>query len=381
QVISCIWKHSGAPLVYLACDLLGQEEILVNVSRTFGTKIFIDKENNPVCFQALKLVVPEILSQDPSCRFHVLDGFPKLYERAEAKFADARASCQPEPLIVHPSAQWYVCEERFSEFEKQMKERCNEAVRDKFGVWHVCYSMHSCREELEWALQLLAPKRVISTTPGCWAMELNYVRKHCSYTQLASDDPIWKILNINMEACLPTDALIKLSNCSSMVEKTVKSCAESQSQLMKISTSQRALLNVSLPSKKSPVTLFGRARLGLQESTLFHEDKEMVPLHDDSLRSVSENIESDILFQNGVEAECEKSEEIKKGLEVIDTKCDVAEELKPGTCKRCSYSPIGSSSFNESLRKLYRSMNVPVPEPLPSLVELMKAKQRSKRKF
>ena len=42
----------------------------------------------------------------------------------------------------------------------------NEAVRDQFGVWHVCYSIHSSKEELEWALQLLVPRWAISTTPS-----------------------------------------------------------------------------------------------------------------------------------------------------------------------------------------------------------------------
>ena len=43
---------------------------------------------------------------------------------------------------------------------------------------------------------------------------------------------------------------------------------------------------------------------------------------------------------------------------------------------------IGSSkSYSERLRKFYRTMNVPVPQPLPSLVELMKANKCAKRKF
>ncbi|KAL4632599.1 hypothetical protein ACB092_04G063200 [Castanea dentata] len=43
---------------------------------------------------------------------------------------------------------------------------------------------------------------------------------------------------------------------------------------------------------------------------------------------------------------------------------------------------IGSSkSYSERFRKFYWTMNVPVPQPLPSLVELMKANKRAKRKF
>ncbi|KAJ6740974.1 DNA CROSS-LINK REPAIR PROTEIN PSO2/SNM1-RELATED [Salix purpurea] len=154
QVLNCIWKHPAATVVYLTCDLLGQEDILA--------------------------AFPEILTQDPSSRFHLFDGFPRLYERAAAKIAEAQANLQPQPLIIRPSAQWYACEEGYSETESQRKLRFNEAVRDPNGVWHVCYSMHSSRGELEWALQLLAPKWVVSSTPSCLAVELDYVKKHCS---------------------------------------------------------------------------------------------------------------------------------------------------------------------------------------------------------
>ena len=71
QVIACIWKHPDAPFVYLACDLLGHEEILVEVSRTFGSKIYVDTRRNSDCFKALSLTAPEIITGDPSCRFQV----------------------------------------------------------------------------------------------------------------------------------------------------------------------------------------------------------------------------------------------------------------------------------------------------------------------
>ncbi|KAL5673175.1 hypothetical protein ACJX0J_017481, partial [Zea mays] len=67
QVISCIWKHLHAPFVFLACDLLGHEDILVEVSRTFGTKIYVDRKLD--CFKALSLTAPEIITDDSSSRF------------------------------------------------------------------------------------------------------------------------------------------------------------------------------------------------------------------------------------------------------------------------------------------------------------------------
>jgi DNA cross-link repair 1A protein len=80
QVLNCIWKHPAATVVYLTCDLLGQEDVLAAVSETFGSKIFVDEVANTESFRALTLTVPEILTQDPSSRFHMFDGFPKLYE-------------------------------------------------------------------------------------------------------------------------------------------------------------------------------------------------------------------------------------------------------------------------------------------------------------
>ncbi|KAD1079230.1 hypothetical protein E3N88_43325 [Mikania micrantha] len=175
QVIDCIWKHPDARVVYLTCDLLGQEEILVNVCRTFGSKIFIDKKSNPECFQSLCVTVPDIISQDPSSRFHLFDGYPRLAERAEAKLAEARTNFQPDPLIIRPSTN----------------------------------GMSLRTDELEWALQLLRPRWVVSTTPECRAMELGYVKRHCSYGNLAPDDPLWKLLDIDPEAPLLMQAYIR----------------------------------------------------------------------------------------------------------------------------------------------------------------------------
>ncbi|XP_058097350.1 uncharacterized protein LOC131242613 [Magnolia sinica] len=177
QVINCIRKHPNARFVYLACDLLGHEEILEEVSRTFQSKIYVDETKHAKCFQDLKLTAPHILSPDASTRFQIFKGFPKLHERAKPILEKAQSNLQPEPLFIRPSTQWYVCKD-LSETEKRGKMRFKEAERDQFGVWHVCYSMHSSKEELEWALQLLQPKQVIFTAPYS-AMELDYVKNNC----------------------------------------------------------------------------------------------------------------------------------------------------------------------------------------------------------
>jgi len=84
---------------------------------------------------------------------------------------------QHEPLIIRALAQWYACDNCISDIESRKKGRFDQPVRDIFCVWHIFYSIHSSKEELEWALQLLAPMWVISTTPSCKALELDYVKR------------------------------------------------------------------------------------------------------------------------------------------------------------------------------------------------------------
>lgn len=394
------------------------------MSRTFGSKIYVDKAANSDCFESLKIIVPEILSEDPSSSFHMFDGFPKLSERAAAKLAEAQANFQHEPLIIRPSAMWYACEEECSATDGRRKIRFNEAIKDQFGVWHVCYSMHSSREELEWALKLLAPKRVVSTTPSCLAIELDYVKKHCS--KISYDDPLWKLLGIDVEACAQINSPVKTIACSPMVEERTQTYAEPQVLPINVSTCKKKLLTLSPPSTRPPVTLFGRARFSLHDSNFLYEGK-IVSTGDNPLSVVDKkkdvsvtqntNEDSENRLENKPEAEesslrckklartetCEKrlefkldasdtamqSEEMRwdthheyrcENKQVDETTSMQCEKLmKTETHSKCSYSVGSSKSYSDSFRRLYRSMNVPVPRPLPSLVELRNASKRSRR--
>lgn len=419
----------------------------MNVSRTFGCKIYIDKGKNPGCSQALELLVPEILSQDPYSRFQLFDGFPGLYDRAEAKIAEAQANFQHEPLIIRASSQWYAYDEGCSEMETQKKERFDQAVRDLSGVWHVCYSIHSSREELEWALQLLTPRWVVSTTPSCRAMELDYVKKHCFNRKHAMDDPFWKLLEIDMSASQNTE-LEEASVASDVPSFQVQTTSESTIELLtQPAVSPRRQLHVSPPRKRLPVTLFGRARQGIVASAFtFEINKGHVP---DNSGKTERNV-----FQKRLTKDVKSDLEGCKGSEVIDTN-HISVEMKieldkvkesnaPNVImehqRNGSSTPNGSSenvakedkscleenrgsnfdtnhmsvvdkgielnkfeecrstdtviehqgsvsatsnesskSFSASLRKFYRSMNAPIPEPLPSLVELMNANKRARR--
>lgn len=393
QVSNCIWRHPDAPTVYLTCDLLGQEEILVHVFKTFGSKIFVDKDNHSEFYKVLKLVAPELLSDDPSSRFHLFKGFPKLYERAKRKLSEAREKMKPEPLIIRPSAQWYACEEtELTVMERKILERSNVPVKDRFGVWHVCYSMHSSRQELEWALELLAPKWVVSTTPECRAMELEYVRKHCFDTH-ASDTLFWKLLDIGGKTSPKADVFTESSQCFSMVETADAVSEEFELQQPRILSDKRVLLSSS-PLRKTPaVTLFGQARLGYDfcisaMATATHgscksilvEDIRTTPVYDSPQHGFANGPEKIFTPSENVENEGEKPSEGETDVDAAGTEYEKLRAKHSVVCKSVSYSSNKpTNGFNENLRKLYRSMNAPVPQPLPSLVELMKGFKRSKK--
>lgn len=457
QIINCIWKHPDAPLVYLICNLLGQEDILQQVSQTFGSKIFVD-ESMKAGYKALELIDPEILTQDPSSRFHLLGGFPKLRQRAKPLLRDAQTNFQHEPLIIRPSTQWYVHEE-LSEVFTTRKQVISEAIKDQHGIWHVCYSMHSSKEELEWALQILGPKWVVSTTPGCRAMDLDYVKKKLSCSSLTSNGLIWKLFGIVEESSSDLDVSTMEVGCSPMVEAPAQINIDPQLQPVKLYAVPKEMLNVLSSSNLPPLTLFGRARLGAKEADLLLEE---VPYpstgNDEPVEAVggkvidlsihdanngqlsdesSENSENEVnseekhkkfandglLVDNNASISSERVRlhvsEVKvtsmndthppkpvgsnveelyihvqkgrvKGNESLVDCEDVGSipETHAGkliddritVCCNSHLLSVGSSKgFNDKFRKLYRSMNVPVPKPLPSLVELMKSRKRTKK--
>ncbi|XP_078181516.1 uncharacterized protein LOC144575301 [Carex rostrata] len=287
QVINCIWKHPHAPLVYLACDLLGHEEILIEVSRTFGSKIFVDQSTSPDCFNTLALTAPHVVSNDPSSRFQVVR-FQGMYQRARETLINAQINHQPKPLFIRPSTQWYASKARAH------TPSLTESEQDEFGVWHACFSIHSSREELELALQLLQPKWVISTTPPSLAMELSYVKKHCFTTRWIPDDPLWRIFKFSFKNTILDPTLAK----NEMKEKNGERSTE------------------------------------------------------------------ELQVEDGID-EGESTEQLEKE----------KKDLRVERDRNCIGSP---KELNESLRRLYRSRNVPVPRPLPSLVELMEASKRVK---
>lgn len=479
-MINCIWEHPNAPTVYLVSDMLGQEEILIEVSRAFGSKIYVDKDKNSECYHTLSLFAPEIVTQDAASRFQVI-AFPRLSEWAVEMLTLARAKQQPEPLIIRSSSQWYAHYEQSESLPKQ-KLSLTEPMRDGFGVWHVCLSMHSSREELDQAVELLQPKWVVSTTPPCLAMDLAYVKKHCFLSRLGPDVPLWKLLGM-------TDANPTVTGSPQAVQTVIEAIKGNEEEDTSSAVCSQVLQDEE-PTMDDfeikmapPVTLFGRARFRLPEdcellkveyeSVCVAEEvkfkveeqnsgtKSLEPLKD--VNSIKGAI--DVIVSNQVAPkelhdsakEFDLNRESNKDLEVSnitegevqyraqpvkDAKCDegmkqtwgarfeVKEEssiakakmweiYKPTECPeiiveeagkgdkleatgktlskdravlteigntleglgtdRAGTSMVGSSKvLNAKLRRLYRSMNMAVPRPLPSLVELMGASKRPK---
>lgn len=293
------------------CDMLGQEDVLIEVSKAFGSKIYVDRDKNSDCHQTLSHVAPEILAAAASSsRFHVIP-FPRLSERATEILALARAGQQPEPLIIRPSSQWYAYYDP-PEGSAQQKPLLTEPMRDEFGVWHVCLSMHSSREELEQALGILKPKWVVSTTPPCMAVDLSYVKKNCALSRFAPDDPIWKLLGIpdGMSGTSKPQAVLtvavgereeEFSSCTNECGSDDRSQAEAAEPTL-------ADFEVRI---EPPVTLFGSARFGLvqHESEMWRHDYQSVEMIDNAEHEAKDS---------ATETGCCNSSKPDESVEIID---------------------------------------------------------------
>lgn len=419
QVKQCIWNHPEASTVYLACDLLGQELLLRNLSCAFGFKIFVDKHHLPDFYGSLTVVAPDLITDDPkSTRLHVCEGFPKLYERAKQKFASAYARGEPEPLFIRPSAQWYTYGERLegvgsglillekiyekapSITRRRAKSAPTEAERDPFGIWHVCYSMHSSQEELELFMPKLKPRQVISTTPHCKATELSYVR--ALKFSAAHERAVSKTIS------MPVKVLKEQKNAIENIEDRLSTEGKN--------TTEPPWLQILSPVRHIP--LFGMAVAGLLPSP---------PLSFDSDEDgPSENVEDTAHFpspakdpshaQNPVGKQSPVSEYSTSSRDLCLSQCPIHNDLvrrsydvdeessscheekieeklealdSPRSCKLDNRKSSHSSSsvvdhitnncgLGETTRRIYRSLNMMVPRPLPSLLELDREIKRSR---
>ncbi|KAG6526368.1 hypothetical protein ZIOFF_016351 [Zingiber officinale] len=333
--------------------------------------------------KVLLLVAPQILSDDASSRFQVI-GLSELNDKVSAELAEARANLQPEPLFIRPSVQWYATNPTLN---KSRKKVCpTEAQRDELGIWHVCHSMHSSREELDWALHFLRPKWVISTTPPQRAMDLDYVKNNCYKTNIASDDPLWKLFKgSGARSPMRSPPVLKILKNDEMCTSVPEMLDTSQICILRAETSLPKQFDLKLeipPLRSESFTLFGRARLGLNDpdTVNFGDNAPSTPEDHDSVcpdcdkitdpgstLPMNKGYDSSIGFSNSLD-----NPEPSKGgpnFHKLDDRLGTASDLP---------STAASSTMSSNLRKLYRSMNVPVPRPLPSLTDLMETCKRAK---
>jgi DNA cross-link repair 1A protein len=253
------------------CDMLGQEDVLVEVSRTFGSKIHVDGDETPDCHHMLSLLAPEILADNAAAsRFHVM-AFQRLTKRATEILALARARREPEPLIIRPSSQWYAFYEA-PEASLHRRPVLTEPMRDEFGVWHVCLSMHSSRDELEQALGVIRPRWVVSTTPPCMAIDLSYVKKHCSLSRLGPDDckllGIADAMSTSVTGSPPQPPMVTVEEAIEKSEVAVTCSVEefgSDDSSHQVEAAEPAVEGFEI-RVEPPVTLFGIARFGLLQN-------------------------------------------------------------------------------------------------------------------
>jgi DNA cross-link repair 1A protein len=253
------------------CDMLGQEDVLVEVSRTFGSKIHVDGDETPDCHHRLSLLAPEILADNAAAsRFHVM-AFQRLTKRATEILALARARREPEPLIIRPSSQWYAFYEA-PEASLHRRPVLTEPMRDEFGVWHVCLSMHSSRDELEQALGVIRPRWVVSTTPPCMAIDLSYVKKHCSLSRLGPDDckllGIADAMSTSVTGSPPQPPMVTVEEAIEKSEVAVTCSVEefgSDDSSHQVEAAEPAVEGFEI-RVEPPLTLFGIARFGLLQN-------------------------------------------------------------------------------------------------------------------
>ena len=290
---------------------------------------------------------------------------------------------------MRPSAQWYTYGERLEGVgcglllleKKQLYERKGgvcisrrrvksapmEAERDAFGIWHACYSMHSSQDELEDFVSKLKPRRVISTTPHCRATELGYVVKSLKiYSENAVNK---KIISIPI-AVKKKSVVVENTKDETMIEK-----------------SKEPLLLASSESSAHCIPLFGMAVVGLLPSpplSFTSEEDHSSCNIDDTAQSLisppqgSSDVPHEYLMSHPMERQASALHDEKQS--------SLEENPTPSNMEGATSSsylleiPISSSSIglNETSRRMYRSLNMGIPRPLPSLLELDREIKRSR---
>lgn len=168
QVLQIISSQPHNVQVYLECEMLGTQDVLVAVAEKFKTKIFVEDEKLRESFKCVpELKRAKIFAADPlESRFHLLKN-QRYTNRTEVLL-------EPDALYIRPSTQW---------FGQQGNGRGNPALYQTrpcyaHGIWHVLYSIHSSFEELEVFVSFLQPRGLVPLTE-CSAVALKRLTSSC----------------------------------------------------------------------------------------------------------------------------------------------------------------------------------------------------------
>jgi hypothetical protein len=273
---------------------------------------------------------------------------------------------------------------RFEGAKRRSVTSSTKATRDEFGVWHVCYSMHSSRGELERALKVLNPTEVISTTPHSGACDLT-------------------------KSAVPRTP-VTVTQATQAIKQCVLEDRELKRGKRDYSCSPAKMVN-PVSEVDSPLPLFGSAQFGLPPSppVPFSSPCPAVPVtapppqpHSRSpspAASLSSHIPSGPLpTQNArvkrlfvePEPELEKSPAAAESLSQTPSKrryvsCPVDEpstdfKTSSPSYVRCASMPNPPSVFegeslsvrSKSLVRLPSRRRFRIPDPLPSLLDMMR---------
>lgn len=153
QVLGIISSSAPNTKVYLECEMLGTQDVLLAVAKKYKAKVFVSGKLKSALSCIPEIRKADILTDDPhkTC-FHLL--------KSQRYTNKSDVALEPGALYIRPSVQW---------FGQQGNGRCDPAEYQTkpcyaHGIWHVLYSIHSSFEELEEFVSLLKPRQMVPLT-------------------------------------------------------------------------------------------------------------------------------------------------------------------------------------------------------------------------
>eukprot|EP01112_Ceratiomyxa_fruticulosa_P016916 TRINITY_DN5181_c0_g2_i1.p1 TRINITY_DN5181_c0_g2~~TRINITY_DN5181_c0_g2_i1.p1 ORF type:complete len:616 (-),score=126.24 TRINITY_DN5181_c0_g2_i1:852-2699(-) len=162
--------------VYLECEMLGTEFVLVQLALEFDSQVYVDETK----FKEYEKYLPNphkyFTTKQSSTRFYGCrhktfttlgnnispSKLPKKPIGSRKPLANQQPKNERPYLCIKPSAQW------FSHQDRVLLKHCLKApYKAMDGVWHVLFSIHSSFGELEEFVKWVHPKSITPTVTPC----------------------------------------------------------------------------------------------------------------------------------------------------------------------------------------------------------------------